>query len=88
MVVAYLLTISQLPWQRCLSAIQKVRPIANPNFGFRSQLKLYEKTIRLSRKRDGEQDRFNVYDEREIDMKHLQALTPSKFPTILSTIRK
>ena len=37
-VVAYLMTLSGLPWKDCLAAVQSARPCASPNFGFQRQL--------------------------------------------------
>ena len=43
MVVAYLTTISELPWRDCLTAVRAARRQANPNLGFQQQLEIFEK---------------------------------------------
>lgn len=44
-VVAYLMTVTELGWERCLAATKAVRSYASPNFGFQQQLQEYEQTL-------------------------------------------
>ncbi|ETE61706.1 Dual specificity protein phosphatase 15, partial [Ophiophagus hannah] len=37
-VLAYLMAVTQLGWLEALEAVKAVRPVANPNLGFRRQL--------------------------------------------------
>ncbi|KAM6458268.1 dual specificity protein phosphatase 15 [Liasis olivaceus] len=37
-VLAYLMAVTQLGWHEALEAVKAVRPVANPNLGFRQQL--------------------------------------------------
>uniref|UniRef100_A0A6J0US30 Dual specificity protein phosphatase 15 n=1 Tax=Pogona vitticeps TaxID=103695 RepID=A0A6J0US30_9SAUR len=41
-VLAYVMAVTQLGWQEALEAVKAVRPVANPNPGFRQQLEEYE----------------------------------------------
>ncbi|XP_053101322.1 dual specificity protein phosphatase 15 [Hemicordylus capensis] len=41
-VLVYVMAVTQLSWQEALEAVKAVRPVANPNPGFRQQLKEYE----------------------------------------------
>jgi protein-tyrosine phosphatase len=43
-VVAYLMTVTELSYSDALNAVKGARKIANPNFGFRRQLQNYEFT--------------------------------------------
>ncbi|XP_015729673.1 dual specificity protein phosphatase 22-A-like [Coturnix japonica] len=43
--VAYLMTVTELGWERCLAATKAVRSYASPNFGFQQQLQEYEQTL-------------------------------------------
>ncbi|XP_075182365.1 dual specificity protein phosphatase 22-A-like [Anomaloglossus baeobatrachus] len=43
-VVAYLMTVTALGWEECLSAVRAVRPYVGPNLGFQQQLQEYEMT--------------------------------------------
>ncbi|XP_014672609.1 PREDICTED: dual specificity protein phosphatase 22-like [Priapulus caudatus] len=40
--VAYVMTVTELTWREALEAVRRARTCANPNFGFRSQLREYE----------------------------------------------
>ncbi|KAJ7332239.1 hypothetical protein JRQ81_014419 [Phrynocephalus forsythii] len=40
-VVAYVMAVTQLSWHEALEAVKAVRPVANPNPGFRQQLEEY-----------------------------------------------
>ncbi|CAN2389244.1 Dual specificity phosphatase, partial [Pristimantis euphronides] len=40
--VAYLMTVTALGWEECLSAVKAVRSYAGPNLGFQQQLQEYE----------------------------------------------
>ncbi|XP_077166287.1 dual specificity protein phosphatase 22-A-like isoform X2 [Paroedura picta] len=44
LLVAYLMTVSNLGWEECLAAVKAVRSYAGPNSGFQQQLQEYEKT--------------------------------------------
>ena len=44
MTVMYLMTISSLSFEEALSVVQYCREVANPNLGFRMQLKKYEES--------------------------------------------
>eukprot|EP00075_Anas_platyrhynchos_P033386 XP_027322639.1 dual specificity protein phosphatase 22-A-like isoform X1 [Anas platyrhynchos] len=43
--VAYLMTVTELGWERCLAATRAVRSYASPNPGFQQQLRDYESTL-------------------------------------------
>uniref|UniRef100_A0A8B9PYP2 Dual specificity protein phosphatase 15 n=1 Tax=Apteryx owenii TaxID=8824 RepID=A0A8B9PYP2_APTOW len=43
--VAYLMTVTELGWERCLAATKATRSYVSPNFGFRRQLQQYEATL-------------------------------------------
>ncbi|TRZ14842.1 hypothetical protein HGM15179_012266 [Zosterops borbonicus] len=43
--VAYLMTVTELGWQSCLAATRAVRSYASPNPGFQQQLQDYENTL-------------------------------------------
>lgn len=43
--VAYLMTVTELGWERCLAATRAVRSYVSPNFGFQQQLQEYEVTL-------------------------------------------
>ena len=44
MTVMYLMTISSLSFEEALSVVQYCREVANPNLGFRMQLRKYEES--------------------------------------------
>nr|XP_038041335.1 dual specificity protein phosphatase 22-A-like isoform X5 [Anas platyrhynchos] len=54
--VAYLMTVTELGWERCLAATRAVRSYASPNPGFQQQLRDYESTL-LDELRDGNSQR-------------------------------
>uniref|UniRef100_A0A8D0E2K7 Dual specificity protein phosphatase 15 n=1 Tax=Salvator merianae TaxID=96440 RepID=A0A8D0E2K7_SALMN len=41
-VLAYIMAVTELSWREALDAVKAVRPVANPNPGFRQQLEEYE----------------------------------------------
>nr|XP_047931135.1 dual specificity protein phosphatase 22-A-like isoform X2 [Anser cygnoides] len=43
--VAYLMTVTDLGWERCLAATRAARSYASPNPGFQRQLQDYERTL-------------------------------------------
>ncbi|XP_032556870.1 dual specificity protein phosphatase 22-A-like isoform X1 [Chiroxiphia lanceolata] len=43
--VAYLMTVTELGWESCLAATKAVRPYVSPNCGFQQQLQEYERTL-------------------------------------------
>lgn len=43
--VAYLMTVTELSWESCLAATKAVRSYVSPNFGFQQQLQEYEVTL-------------------------------------------
>ncbi|XP_044283813.1 dual specificity protein phosphatase 22-A-like isoform X2 [Varanus komodoensis] len=43
--VAYLMTVTSLGWEECLTATKAVRSYVSPNFGFQEQLQEYEMTL-------------------------------------------
>ncbi|KFV19823.1 Dual specificity protein phosphatase 22-A, partial [Tauraco erythrolophus] len=43
--VAYLMTVTELGWEGCLAATKAVRSYVSPNFGFQQQLQEYEATL-------------------------------------------
>ncbi|NWI54530.1 DS22A phosphatase, partial [Calyptomena viridis] len=43
--VAYLMTVTELGWESCLAATKAVRPYVSPNSGFQWQLQEYERTL-------------------------------------------
>ncbi|XP_049662594.1 dual specificity protein phosphatase 22-A-like isoform X3 [Accipiter gentilis] len=43
--VAYLMTVTELGWESCLAATKAVRSYVSPNFGFQQQLQEYEATL-------------------------------------------
>ena len=43
--VAYLMTVTELGWEGCLAATKAVRSYVSPNFGFQRQLQEYEATL-------------------------------------------
>lgn len=45
MLVAYLMTVTELGWERCLAATRAARSYASPNPGFQQQLRDYESTL-------------------------------------------
>lgn len=42
MTVVYMMTVSEYNFEECLTAVRACREVANPNYGFRMQLKQYE----------------------------------------------
>ncbi|KAL8195022.1 UNVERIFIED_CONTAM: hypothetical protein K2H54_044863 [Gekko kuhli] len=44
LLIAYLMTVTNLGWEECLAAIKTVRSYVSPNFGFQQQLQEYEET--------------------------------------------
>ncbi|MBN3309207.1 DUS22 phosphatase, partial [Amia calva] len=44
LVVAYIMTVTDLGWQDALSAVRAARPCAGPNIGFLRQLEDFENT--------------------------------------------
>ena len=40
--VVYMMTVSEFNFEECLTAVRACREVANPNYGFRLQLKQYE----------------------------------------------
>ena len=42
MTVMYMMTVSEYNFEECLTAVRACREVANPNYGFRMQLKQYE----------------------------------------------
>ncbi|NXS26829.1 DS22A phosphatase, partial [Pomatostomus ruficeps] len=45
LVVAYLMTVTELGWESCLAATKAARPYVSPNAGFLQQLRDYERTL-------------------------------------------
>ncbi|NWZ98632.1 DS22A phosphatase, partial [Nesospiza acunhae] len=45
LLVAYLMTVTELGWQSCLAATRAARSYAGPNPGFQQQLQEYESTL-------------------------------------------
>ncbi|KAI1235591.1 Dual specificity protein phosphatase 22-A, partial [Lamprotornis superbus] len=43
--VAYLMTVTELGWESCLAATKAARSYVSPNFGFQQQLQEYESTL-------------------------------------------
>ncbi|KAM6057684.1 dual specificity protein phosphatase 22-A-like isoform 2-T3 [Chlamydotis macqueenii] len=43
--VAYLMTVTQLGWEGCLAATKAARSYVSPNVGFQQQLREYEETL-------------------------------------------
>ncbi|NWZ72417.1 DS22A phosphatase, partial [Acrocephalus arundinaceus] len=43
--VAYLMTVTELGWDSCLAATKAVRSYVSPNPGFQQQLQEYERTL-------------------------------------------
>lgn len=43
--VAYLMTVTNLGWEECLAATRAIRSYVSPNFGFQEQLEEYERTL-------------------------------------------
>ncbi|XP_014112652.1 PREDICTED: dual specificity protein phosphatase 22-A-like isoform X2 [Pseudopodoces humilis] len=43
--VAYLMTVTELGWESCLAATKAVRSYVSPNPGFQQQLQEYERTL-------------------------------------------
>ncbi|XP_054836224.1 dual specificity protein phosphatase 15 [Eublepharis macularius] len=43
-VLVYVMAVTQLTWHEALEAVKAVRPVANPNLGFRQQLEEYGKS--------------------------------------------
>ncbi|KAL8179760.1 UNVERIFIED_CONTAM: hypothetical protein K2H54_072397 [Gekko kuhli] len=43
-VLVYVMAVTQLDWREALEAVKAVRPVANPNPGFRQQLEEYGKS--------------------------------------------
>ncbi len=68
--VMYIMTISSLDFEESLTVVQYCREIANPNFGFRTQLKKYEETkVDEERKRLREKyhsGEVNLQDEKDL----------------------
>lgn len=56
--VAYVMTVTNLTWREALEAVRQVRTCANPNFGFRNQLKEYETTM-LNNERKRLREKFS-----------------------------
>ena len=46
-VIAYLMTVTDLSWFDAMNAVRGARKITNPNIGFQKQLYNYEKSNRL-----------------------------------------
>ncbi|NXQ48326.1 DS22A phosphatase, partial [Catharus fuscescens] len=43
--VAYLMTVTELGWESCLAATRAARSYASPNSGFQQQLQEYERSL-------------------------------------------
>ncbi|NWX49834.1 DS22A phosphatase, partial [Steatornis caripensis] len=43
--VAYLMTVTELGWEGCLAATKAARSYVGPNLGFQQQLQEYEETL-------------------------------------------
>ena len=43
-IIAYLMTVTDLPWTEAMNAVRGARKQSNPNFGFQRQLQNYEHT--------------------------------------------
>ncbi|XP_058702131.1 dual specificity protein phosphatase 22-A-like isoform X1 [Poecile atricapillus] len=51
--VAYLMTVTELGWESCLAATKAVRSYVSPNPGFQQQLQEYERTLLQERQVTG-----------------------------------
>ena len=72
LVIAYIMTITEMPWYDCLNAVRAARKHANPNFGFQRQLQNFEyTTIKVIRQEL--YTTFGQYDN-QMDVIHCKAL--------------
>ncbi|XP_042320072.1 dual specificity protein phosphatase 15 [Sceloporus undulatus] len=66
-VLAYIMTVTQASWREALEAVKVVRPVANPNPGFRQQLEEYEgsRSEQKIRRRLERKYGVNVFNDEE-----------------------
>ncbi|XP_026545374.1 dual specificity protein phosphatase 15 [Notechis scutatus] len=74
-VLAYLMAVTQLSWLEALEAVKAVRPVANPNLGFRRQLEEFghSRSVQKIRRKLQPLPRGALLNDREA----LQSLLPS-----------
>jgi len=58
---AYLMVVTNQPWVTVLSAIKSRRDVANPNFGFKTQLEVFQQE-RLTTEREWLRNQFGILD--------------------------
>jgi hypothetical protein len=75
LVVAYSMTVLQLPWYDALNSVRASRKQANPNFGFQRQLQNFENTS-IKDVRDSLFDKYGPYDITE-DLEFARSLLQS-----------
>lgn len=72
LVIAYIMTITELPWYDAMNAVREARKHANPNFGFQRQLQNFEYTT-LKTVREELYQTMGEYDS-QADVTHCKAL--------------
>ncbi|XP_058031801.1 dual specificity protein phosphatase 15-like isoform X3 [Ahaetulla prasina] len=74
-VLAYLMVVTQLGWLEALEAVKAVRPVANPNLGFRRQLEEFgrSRSVQKIRQKLQPPPRGTLFNDREA----LRGLLPS-----------
>ncbi|XP_070796379.1 dual specificity protein phosphatase 15 isoform X1 [Pituophis catenifer annectens] len=74
-VLAYLMAVTQLGWLEALEAVKAVRPVANPNLGFRRQLEEFghSRSVQKIRRKLQPPPRGTLFNDREA----LRSLLPS-----------
>jgi len=72
LVIAYIMTVIEMPWYEALNAVRGARRGCNPNFGFQRQLQAYEFTT-IKSVRDNLFKKHGIYDKSR-DLIHCKAL--------------
>lgn len=72
--IAYMMTCTDLSYEKCLNAVRGARKIANPNFGFQRQLQVYEFTkVKTARWRLNKNFGPSKYDDDKVCKENIEA---------------
>lgn len=71
--VAYVMTVTEMPWYEALNVVRAARKGANPNFGFQRQLQNFEFTT-LKSAREKLLAKYPNYDTQDEDVVHCKLL--------------
>lgn len=71
--VAYVMTVTEMPWYEALNVVRAARKGANPNFGFQRQLQNFEFTT-LKSSREKLFAKYPNYDTQDDDQSHCKLL--------------